>query len=377
MAATAQIINLCSSPSATQTKGHAHRLPTVSASRALQDLQSHGPDAVSTGLQPLDFLVAGKASGQGGFERGKVGELWGPVGAGKTTILMQAAAREVMRGHMVTWLDAATPLSGPRLRSMLQRRADTASDGSLNSSELEACMSRFSYRAVPTLSHLLALILHPRDGFVREGTSLLIIDGLNSLIDNDYPRILFASGNKTEQQKWQAGRRYTVLGALVAGLNKLAVIHNLAVIVTTGCASRMRTDSGLGSALIPGVGGAEWDAGVWTRMVVLRDYAGRFAGLQKCGGRSLISREEIGEVGKMVGFDISADGELVELRGRGAQVIPTAVKRSPVKPRKRTFDEVADSDGEVDEYGWAEMDDDALAAEANIDEPTDAGTATV
>ena len=40
------------------------------------------------------------------------------------------------------------------------------------------------------------------------------------------------------------------------------------------------------------------------------------------------------------------------------------LRASPVKPRKRNFDEIADSEGEdVDEYGWAETDDDAIAAE--------------
>jgi len=228
----------------------------------------------------------------------------------------------------------------------------------------EDCLKRFHHIVVPTLSHLLASILHPRDSFPAEGTSLLVIEGLNTLIDLDYPRFPFAGSAKTEQQRWQAGRRYAILGSLVSALNKLAVLNNLAVIVTTGCASRMRTDSGLGSALVPGVGGGEWDAGVWGRLVVFRDFGGRFVGLQKCQGRSLISREEVGEVGRVVSFEISRDGRVGEkgIGVTGDQVVPKTM-RSPVKPRKRTFDEVADSEGEeaADEYGWAETDEDAIA----------------
>ncbi|TKA31458.1 hypothetical protein B0A50_02305 [Salinomyces thailandicus] len=226
-----------------------------------------------------------------------------------------------------------------------------------------------------SLSHLLAFALHPRPDFPPENTALLIIDGVNSLVDLDYPRFPFASAAKTEQQKWQSRRRYAVLGSLVSGLNKLAVLNNIAVVVSTGCASRMRTDSGLGSALVPGVGGGEWDVGVWTRLVVFRDFGGHYVGLQKCRGRSLISREEIGEVGKFVCFDIAKDGSLQE-RSTGAGALQAKVAtmtavRSPLRSRKRAIDEVADSeDEEVDEYGWAEGDEGSLTEETEQENPS-------
>ena len=207
------------------------------------------------------------------------------------------------------------------------------------------------------------MIMNASASFPPEGTTLLVIDGLNTLIDLDYPRFPFASSSKTEQQRWQTGRRYAVLGSFVSALNKLAVLNNLAVIVTTGCASRMRNDSGLRSALVPGVGGGEWDAGVWTRLVVFRDFSERCVGMQKCQGRSLISREEIGEVGRVVALAVTEQGGMCE-RVTLKDVVQTPPKAisSPAKPRKRTYDEVADSDGEdADEYGWADKDEDALA----------------
>ena len=212
------------------------------------------------------------------------------------------------------------------------------------------------------MSHLLAIVLHPRPDFPREGTSLLVIDGLNTLIDLDYPRFPFAGTAKTEQQKWQAGRRYAVLGSLVSGLNKMAVLNNLAVAVSTGCASRTRSDSGLGSALVPGVGGGEWDSGVWTRLAVFRDFGGRFVGVQKCQGRSLIPRDETGETGNVICFEILESGKIrAKEVEASAQSTGVNVLRSPAKARKRTFEEVADSEGEdVDEYGWADGDEDAL-----------------
>lgn len=69
------------------------RLPTISASQAFQSLQAKGPRVISTGLGQLDRLLANKhrqndasvLSERGGLERGKLMEVWGPPGAGKTS----------------------------------------------------------------------------------------------------------------------------------------------------------------------------------------------------------------------------------------------------------------------------------------------------
>ncbi|TKA77081.1 hypothetical protein B0A55_03567 [Friedmanniomyces simplex] len=387
MAAATNIITIASSPAATTQKQppSSHRLPTVSASEALQELQTAAPEAISTTLPALDSLLSGAAtSTTGGLERGKITELWGPKGAGKAALLLQIAARELCRGNRVVWIDGASPLSMSRLDSTLERQASAVSGTPATSEDVGKHMESFLHHRLPTLSHLLALILHPRPHFPSPGTSLMVIRGFNTLVDLDYPRVLFASSGKTQQQKWQAGRRYAVLGTLVAGLNKLAVLNNFAIAVTTGCASRVRTDSGLGSALVPGVGGAEWDGGVWNRLVLFRDFECRFVGVQKCQGRTLISREQIGETGKVVGFAIEHDGTVRQQGSTGGVAIEdprNKVIRSPPKPRKRVIDEVADSEGEeADEYGWAETDEEALTADGpgdDILEQAPAGNAGV
>ena len=58
------------------------RLPTVSASEAFRDLSDddHPPSNAYTEIDVLDDALGG------GFECGKVTELWGPPGAGKTAI---------------------------------------------------------------------------------------------------------------------------------------------------------------------------------------------------------------------------------------------------------------------------------------------------
>ena len=268
----------------------------------------------------------------------------------------------------ISWLDTnreidcATPLSKGRLKALLAPKDSEGASTDAAGNALEN-LHRLS---APTLTHLLTLVLNPPSNLLAEDTALLVIDNLNTLVDLDYPRAQAVGSNRTDAQKWQANRRYAVLGLLVTGLNKLAAVNNLTVVATTGCAMRTRPDSGLGGALAPGIGGAEWDAGIWNRLVVFRDFAGRFAGVQKCGGKSLIPREEIGEPGRIIGFDIDAGSSALRERqpGQAASGAPQQAKvhSSPVKSRKRYFDEVADSDDE-DEYGWGEGDEEVFAAD--------------
>lgn len=60
-------------------------MPTVSAAQALQDLRSSDRRCIETGLRALDEAMGnGEAGERGGVPRGKVTEIWGPSGVGKT-----------------------------------------------------------------------------------------------------------------------------------------------------------------------------------------------------------------------------------------------------------------------------------------------------
>ncbi|GAB7362991.1 hypothetical protein MBLNU230_g3286t1 [Neophaeotheca triangularis] len=384
------------SSQATKAPASSHRLPTVSASAALSQLTAaNRASGVPTGLTGLDaFLVGGGNEAPlssatatavgGGFERGKVFEVWGPSGAGKTGIALQTAVLALHRGEHVVWIDASKPLPGPRLQAALSA---TPPQDTTNTSPYP--LNNFHHTTTPTLSHLLALLLYPPDTFPPPHTSLLIIDGLPTLLDLDYPRT-FPSSAKTDAQRWASSRRYAVLGTLSSALAKLAIVHDLAIVVTTGCATRGRGEAGLGSVLVPGLGGKEWEAGVAGRMVVFRDFErngdggeGLWVGVQKVRGKRVvgIGGEGEGAVGKVFAFERVAEAERgVALReplvaaagtGNGEVAVPDAAvlpKRSsvgavasvsPVKEarsRKRVFEEIADSEGE-DEFGWSGNDD--------------------
>ena len=68
-------------------------MPTVSAAQALQDLKSSHTRGISTGLDLLDAFLQNRESVSsdveplyGGVSRGKVTEVYGPPGIGKTAL---------------------------------------------------------------------------------------------------------------------------------------------------------------------------------------------------------------------------------------------------------------------------------------------------
>jgi len=68
-------------------------MPTVSAAQAFQDLKSSPTRCISTGLSNLDAALQNRESPLpgaepllGGISRGKVTEIYGPPGVGKTAL---------------------------------------------------------------------------------------------------------------------------------------------------------------------------------------------------------------------------------------------------------------------------------------------------
>ncbi|KAK6432526.1 hypothetical protein LTR95_011304 [Oleoguttula sp. CCFEE 5521] len=352
----AAVIDLASTPNSTALKlpSSSHRLPSVSAAEAFQALSDakNGPSVISTGIHGLDDALGG------GIEVGKVTELWGPIGAGKTAIAIATAANALELIGTAVWLDTSTPLSLSRAPTPPPHRPQAS----------------FVTLPVPTLPHLLALLLHPPPTFPSSHTTLLILPNLHHLLESSHPRNpTFSASTPAATQKWAASRRYAILGTLVTALNRLAVLHSIAILVTTGCATRQRPGMPLG--LVPGVGGGEWEAGVWSRAVVCRDFGVRVAGVQKARGSAvaagarglkIVSDFTVDGHGKAVPVnsqpDADAEGAATTANPSPARVLPVAL------PRKRAFDEIADSDDEEgeDEYGgWADVEDDvALVADA-------------
>ncbi|KEQ73555.1 P-loop containing nucleoside triphosphate hydrolase protein, partial [Aureobasidium namibiae CBS 147.97] len=350
------------------------RLPTVSASEALLSLQSRGPRSISTGLERLDAILG---TSKAGLARGNLTEIWGPAGSGKTSLALQTATHALNNGSSVIWVaDATTAFARCRLNDFL------AANPSVNASEpdKDTRLDRFHPYSTPTVAHLLALTLHPPQSFPPPGTALMIIDDLHAIFEVSYPRnrANTFSSHKSEAARWAAGRRYGIMGTLISALKKLAALNDMVILITTGCATRVRSGSGLGAVLVPGMGGAEWEAGISNRLVMFRDFrlgswaqqqqnpeSARYIGLQKNNG---VAFSDEGETGQVISFTLDKDGlkDIVsEDSIADAPVVTLAA--SPSKIRKRPYAEIADSTAEGrDEYGW--LNGDEADTEGLIDE---------
>ena len=206
----------------------------------------------------------------------------------------------------------------------------------------------------------------------------MVLTNLHTLLETSNPRnAAFSPATKPDIQKWAASRRYALLGSIVSALNRLAASNGLAVLVTTGCATRMRSEFGAPGAplgLVPGVGGNEWESGIWARAAVLRDFGGRFVGVSKARGVAVAAGAA--GLGSVVSFAIDEGGLAIADSRRQQEYASNedarkALTLSPVRGRKRALEEIADSDDdeEADEYGgWAGLEEDALAGVTGVDD---------
>lgn len=78
------------------------------------DVEARPPDVISSGSLTLDHLVLGV----GGFPRGRVTELAGGEGSGKTTICLHAGTNALKQGLYVAYIDAERKLDMRYARSL-------------------------------------------------------------------------------------------------------------------------------------------------------------------------------------------------------------------------------------------------------------------
>ncbi|KAF2098787.1 P-loop containing nucleoside triphosphate hydrolase protein [Rhizodiscina lignyota] len=372
-----------------------HRLPTLSASQALQKLRSNGPHAISTSLTRLDTILAGHGTAKvpvnisGGIVRGQITEVYGPPGIGKTTLGLQACSSALRRGDRAVWVDTATPLASKRLEDPLSEEHVNPA----NEASHAIITERFHRFPAPSLPHLLALFAHPVESFPPKGTSIIVIDNISTPFENAYQR----SGRPTsnpDSAKWAASRKFAVMSELINKLGKMAALHNVAVILICQTSTKLR--QGAPAMLLPAISGHEWEASISTRLCMFMDWPPRnaknglsehsrtdrirYLGVIKAGGMTLVAQD--GGVGAIIPFKVKQTG-LSEVTVASDE-IAAPILSSPARPLKRSY-EVADSDaeelGSEDDYGWG--DDDEIAAETLIEdtsqsiEPAEDGNAAL
>ncbi|EFQ30936.1 uncharacterized protein GLRG_06080 [Colletotrichum graminicola M1.001] len=344
-----------------------HRLPTVSAADALEDLDGSVGRHISTGIDRLDetlvssFSRRDSVSVRGGLQRGQVSEIWGPPGSGKTALGIQLVASALCDGHGAVWVDCAYSVCGQRLNAVIeaveQARSPTDDGPAKPSSD------NLAHYSCPSLPHLVALLCRPTAATLPAKTALVIIDSLSALVNYAFPKA--SDGRKGPPQGKGPGlsaKRLQALQYITSALQKLAATRDCAVVVLSQCATRMQLERS--ATLIPSINAGIWEQGMSTRVVLFRDWVwkdGRpstvsFAGVQKLNGKAgpdmmqnaaAFRVEATGVVG--VHYDTSQPSVLVSNAPRA--------KRKLVEAGL----EVPDSEEEDDEeYGWVQEDDAAL-----------------
>ena len=164
-------------------------------------------------------------------------------------------------------------------------------------------LENFYHFSVPTLPHLLALMIHPSRLFPPPKTSLIVIDSISSLFTLAFPRMTKTTasqndaGKKNDATQWAASRRWSVMGDFISKIGKLAATNNIAILLISQTTTRVRAESD--TVLHPAISGTLWDSGINTRLVLFRDWLlkrgggsnqgryiakARFAGIVKAAG---------------------------------------------------------------------------------------------
>ncbi|KAI2635988.1 P-loop containing nucleoside triphosphate hydrolase protein [Xylaria nigripes] len=335
-----------------------HRLPTVSAAQAFDELETDPQRFISTGIEALDRTLVGVSLDDGdgskrcgGLRMGQVVEVWGPPGSGKTTFAMQLATQTLRDGGSVVWVDTFHPLCHHRLSQIVGSSCSSVETSPSQKHALDR-MTNLTHYFTPTLAHYIGLLCKLGVSSVPNGTSLIVVDGLSGLINHAFPKNLESRQNHKGLGPGPTARRLQVLQSLISTLQKLSATRDLVIVILSQCATRMQLERG--ATLIPAINASAWEQGIDTRLVLFQGWIAvdtqlrnvRLVGVQKSNGQ--VSPDGVGMV---IPFEICNGG----LAGLDLEANQPALALAANPPRqKRKFHEtdleIADSEGE--EYGW-------------------------
>ncbi|KAL8969078.1 MAG: hypothetical protein Q9183_002164 [Haloplaca sp. 2 TL-2023] len=139
--------------------------------------------------------------------------------------------------------DGSYSLNGQRLRDLLNQAQPVEQDERTSEISVADSLKRLHHFVVPTLPHLLALLLHPTAAFPPKDVSLFVIDSISTPFQQAFVQAerhvnVKNAGKKTDVVQWAAGRRWAVMGELITALGKLAATRNMAV-PSPGCLGKL------------------------------------------------------------------------------------------------------------------------------------------
>ncbi|KAH8681345.1 P-loop containing nucleoside triphosphate hydrolase protein [Xylariales sp. PMI_506] len=340
-----------------------HRLPTVSAASALEELRSDRTRFIPTSITELDQALNPSIDDvprdsvlPGGFPRGSVAEIWGPPASGTTHFGLQLAANALLSGAKVVWVDAFRPFCGRRLSEILDAaEARTTSSPATGGSTNGERISDLIHFTCPSLAHFIALLCRPHPSCIPRDAALVVIDSLSALVSQTFPKVQ-EPRNAPKGSLSTSMRRLQVIQSMIGSLQKLAATQDLAIIVLSHCATKMQ--AARGATLVPAINTSSWEQGIATRLVLFRDWSfkddvthgARFVGIQKLNGVNYAPG-----LGAVYAFDIHTKGLIpAEHDTTQSSLTLSSAHRSKRKLGETGF-EIADSEDE-ESYGWEDED---------------------
>jgi DNA repair protein RadB len=228
---------------------------------------------VSTGCSPVDELLGG------GFDRGGVTQIYGPPAAGKTNLVLSAAAETTARGESALYIDTEG-LSVDRMEQVVSARAAGTDD------DLETLASRLIVTDAHTFDEQAEAV---QDAAELAGeVELIVLDSATG----------FYRLERTQQAEGEALR---AVARQITHLLSLARKHDLAVAFT----NQVYTDPE--SEGISALGGHTLDH--WSSAILRLD---RFRGGNR---RATLEKHRSREAGETAQFRIT-DAGLVAGQGR-------------------------------------------------------------
>ncbi|KAI0994760.1 hypothetical protein K3495_g13422 [Podosphaera aphanis] len=353
-----------------------HRMPTVSAAQALEDLKCSPGRCISTGVHALDAYLQNKELSEediyGGISRGQVTDIHGPPGVGKTAFAMQLAASVLHAGEGVVWVDATQKIPGPRFAQILTSFKPIHSSQGSPDPSLPSMLSRYTHFSTPTLAHLIALLSHFTTHRPPTDTSLIVIDSLSTLTTAAFPREIDLLSTESRPIPNSYSRKFPILQFLISSLQKIAATRNIAVFITLQCVTKISLECG--AVLVPAINTAIWEQGIRCRLILFRDWGWRVK--RDCLGSDVRVAKVIKaegfpipeELKRLVWFTITETGIVAQKipdHPLPAEVSPSSTSNTIFSlPLKRKFlssnIESLDSVEEDESYGWSEEDEQDL-----------------
>ena len=145
-------------------------------------------------------------------------------------------------------------------------------DGECPSTDL----SDFHHFSAPSLPFLLAIFCQPTANFPPPNCKLLVIDSLSNIFSAAFSNKKEDSDKAGDQKsveearQWASKRRWAILEDLSQRLQKLAAVHDMAVLILNQTATRLRHDTGV--MLQSALSSQAFENRVKNRVVVYHDW---------------------------------------------------------------------------------------------------------